>query len=243
MSPTEQPIPSVWTRGRRGREQPALSRDQIVAEAVRLLDAEGPDALSMRRLGTRLEAGATSLYRHVASRDELIELVVDEVYGEIRVPTIDKTSDWRAAVRVCAESIRSMILRHPWIATMLGQVALTYLGPNVNRLNDRMLALFVVAGLALEEAVSAISTVVAYVVGIGISEASWLTTVADSGQTEQEWVQRLRPAVEAAAQPHPMLRESHGTRSDTDPRQVRDDKFAYGLERIIDGLAIRVDAS
>lgn len=57
----KQPIQSVWTRPRGKREQPALSRDQIVAQAVQLLDAEGIDALSMRKLGTRLGAGATSL--------------------------------------------------------------------------------------------------------------------------------------------------------------------------------------
>jgi len=82
------PIPpnlgSVWTRPqpqRRQKEQ--LTRERIVAEALRLLDEEGMEALSMRSLGQRLGAGATSLYRHVASKDELIELVADAVYGEI----------------------------------------------------------------------------------------------------------------------------------------------------------------
>ena len=67
-------IQSVWTRPRTGREQPALSREQIVAEALRLLDEEGIDALSMRKLGARLGAGATSLYRKlgVATRADAI---------------------------------------------------------------------------------------------------------------------------------------------------------------------------
>jgi len=72
------PIPSVWTRD---REQPALSRAAIVREAIAMLDAEGTEALSMRKLGARLNAGATSLYRHVASKDELMELALDEVAG------------------------------------------------------------------------------------------------------------------------------------------------------------------
>ncbi|MBO0515534.1 TetR/AcrR family transcriptional regulator, partial [Streptomyces beijiangensis] len=87
MSAEKKQVPSVWTRPqRRVREQPALSRDQIVTEALALLDDAGIEALSMRKLGTRLNAGATSLYTHVANKDELIELVVDLVYGEIEVP-------------------------------------------------------------------------------------------------------------------------------------------------------------
>lgn len=80
------PIPSVWARRTREADQPALSRAAIVREAVVMLDADGVEALSMRKLGARLNAGATSLYRHVATKDELMELAVDEVFGEIAVP-------------------------------------------------------------------------------------------------------------------------------------------------------------
>src|SRR3954449_2777040 len=89
--------PSVWTRPQR-RQKEQLTRERIVAEAIRLLDDEGLEALSMRTLGQRLGAGATSLYRHVASKDELIELVADEVYGEIEVPEPSDPSSWRLAL-------------------------------------------------------------------------------------------------------------------------------------------------
>ncbi|WP_158893790.1 TetR/AcrR family transcriptional regulator [Amycolatopsis anabasis] len=236
MAADEQTIPSVWARPRK-REQPALSRAQIVAEAVRLLDADGLEALSMRKLGTRLDAGATSLYRHVANRDELIELVVDEVYGEIRVPEVADPDNWREPVTACARSVRSMILRHPWIASVLGEVGLSHLGPNVMRLNDRMLALLEAAGFPADEADRAISAIVAYVTGMGISEAAWLTTVARSGQSEREWAERLRPAAERAAEPYPRLR--NGFSAQTSPRRAREEKFDYGLERILDGLETR----
>src|ERR1051326_6476910 len=95
-------IPSVWARERE-TSQPVLSRAAIVREAIAMLDANGVEALSMRKLGARLaakgvgglsmgklgarlDAGATSLYRHVASKDELMELAVDEVAAEITVP-------------------------------------------------------------------------------------------------------------------------------------------------------------
>ncbi|WP_037303546.1 TetR/AcrR family transcriptional regulator [Amycolatopsis orientalis] len=239
MSVEEQPIQSVWTRPRRKQNQPALSQAQIVAEAVRLLDVEGVDALSMRRLGTALNAGATSLYRHVANRDELIELVVDEVYGEITVP--DGDTRWREAAVVGAQSVRAMILRHPWIASLLGSVGLSYLGPNVMRLNERLLAVFVAAGFPDDEADQAISAVISYVIGMGTTEAAWLTTVAKSGRSEREWAEHLRPAVEEAAREYPHQRDRL-VRDDveTDPERLRDEKFRYGLDRMLDGLETRL---
>ncbi|OOC03409.1 TetR/AcrR family transcriptional regulator C-terminal domain-containing protein [Amycolatopsis azurea] len=235
----EQAIQSVWTRPRRKRDQPALSQAQIVAEAVRILDVEGVDALSMRRLGTALNAGATSLYRHVANRDELIELVVDEVYGEITVPDGDDPERWRDAAVVGAQSVRAMILRHPWVASLLGSVGLSYLGPNVMRLNERLLAVFVTAGFPGDEVEQAISAVISYVVGMGTTEAAWLTTVAKSGKSEREWAEQLRPAVEEAAREHPHQRERIA-KADADPERLRDEKFRYGLERMLDGLETRL---
>ncbi|MEV6911149.1 TetR/AcrR family transcriptional regulator [Amycolatopsis sp. NPDC051071] len=241
MPVDEQPIQSVWTRPRRKRDQPALSQAQIVGEAVRLLDVEGVDALSMRRLGTALNAGATSLYRHVANRDELVELVVDEVYGEISVPENSDPAKWRAAATVGAQSVRAMILRHPWVASLLGAVGLSYLGPNVMRLNERMLNLFEAAGFPGDEADQALSAVIAYVVGVGTSEAAWLTTLAKSGRSEQEWSEHLRPAIEEASREYPHQRERIAQFDGTaDPEQFRDEKFRYGLDRMLDGLEIRL---
>lgn len=244
MPVDEQPFTTVWTRPRRGqREQPALSRDQIVSEAVALLDAEGIDALSMRRLGTKLGAGATSIYWHVANKDELIELVVDEVFGEIETPDADDPAGWRVAAILCAHSLRSVILRHPWVAPLLGEIGTSYLGPNVMRLSDRMVAMFDRAGFALEEAEQAMSSVAAYVMGIATSEAAWLTTVARSGRTEQEWTEYLLPAAEAAAEPYPRLRELYAMHRSRSPEGSRESGFDYGLELILDGLQVRLNNS
>jgi len=232
---------SVWLRRRRSRDQPALSREQIVSEAVRLLDTEGLDALSMRRLGTRLDAGATSLYRHVANRDELIELVVDQVYGEIDVLEARRKAEWRSAAVACARSTRTMILRHPWVATLLGQVGLAHLGPNVIRLNDRMLAVFEKAGFEPVEADQALGTLMAYVIGMGVSEAAWLTTVARSEHDEQAWARRLEPLVREAAEQYPRLLVQAELAEPRDPQQARDVHFDYGMERVLDGLAGRLD--
>ncbi|MFE3185867.1 TetR/AcrR family transcriptional regulator [Streptomyces violascens] len=237
MSGDETPIPSVWTRPHRQREQ--LSREQIVSEAVKLLDTEGLEALSMRRLGTRLNAGATSLYRHVASKDELIELVVDEVYGELVVPSAADASDWREAAGASARSLRSMVLRHPWVASVLGQVGLVHLGPNVMRMSDRMLAVFGAAGFAVEEADQAMNTVIACVIGMTTSEAAYLSMIARSGKDEQEWLESLMPAAEQATQDYPRLREGQAAQRGRNPQEIREDNFSYALERVLDGLEVR----
>ncbi|MEW9547362.1 TetR/AcrR family transcriptional regulator [Nonomuraea sp. NPDC050783] len=234
------PVPSVWARPRAKREQPALSRDRIVSEAIRLLDAEGIDALSMRSLGTRLGAGATSLYRHVANKDELIELVVDQIYGEMRVPDAGDPARWRAAVTEAARSLRSIVLRHPWAVSVFGQVGLAHLGPNLTRQSERLLALLRTAGFAADEADQAMNLLIAYVIGMTTSEAAYLAMLARSGQSEQDLLEHLRPAAEHALRDHPLLRESQSAVQGKDPGQLREESFTYGIERILDGLETRL---
>jgi AcrR family transcriptional regulator len=240
MPAQKQPIQSVWTRPQGKREQPALSRDQIVAQAVQLLDAEGIDALSMRKLGTRLGAGATSLYRHVANKDELIELAVDEIYGEIEVPDSGDPDGWRDDVAQCGRSLRATMLRHPWIASVLGEMGMSHLGPNAMRMSETLLTVLGRAGFPADEADHAGSTVIAYVVGMATSEAAWLTVLARSGQTEAEYVRGLWPAAEAAAEAYPHLREGYAGQRDQDPGVARETGFRYGLDRVLDGLETRI---
>ncbi|MFD5876722.1 TetR/AcrR family transcriptional regulator [Streptomyces sp. NPDC060322] len=241
MSAEKKPITSVWTRPQpRQREQ--LTREQIVAAAVELLDAEGIEALSMRKLGTRLGAAATSLYRHVANKDELIQLVVDDVFGELSMPVAAGRGQWRADVTRIATELRAMSLRHRWIAAELGQVGLVHIGPNAMRMAAGLLAQFEVAGFPAEERDRAMGTLTAYVIGIAASEAAYLSLIARSGRTEQEWVAGLRPLFDEASHRHQRLREGSSAQQDLPPQQIRDDDFAYGLERVLDGLASRLDA-
>jgi AcrR family transcriptional regulator len=233
---------SVWTRpSRPQREQ--LTREQIVAATIELLDAEGVGALSMRKLGTRLDAAATSLYRHVANKDELMELVVDDIYGELEIPAAGGPADWRAATTRAATDLRAMALRHPWIAPELGQAGLTHVGPNTMRVSSELLALFEAAGFPAQEKDRAMGTLMAYVIGIATSEAAYLSLIARSGRTEREWVADQRPRFDEASQEHPRLREGGSARQDADPKTIRDEDFAYGLDRILDGLAARLNAS
>ncbi|WP_330349872.1 TetR/AcrR family transcriptional regulator C-terminal domain-containing protein [Streptomyces sp. NBC_00582] len=233
------PVPSVWARERREPDQPALSRAAIVREAVAMLDAEGVEALSMRKLGARLGAGATSLYRHVATKDELMELAVDEVAAEVRVPAIEGT-DWRPAVEGAAASFRATALRHPWLSSVLGQAGLAYLGPNLMAFSERLAALFTAAGFP--EPGRAIDTVLSYVIGMSTTEAAWLTTVARSGESEADFVARLMPAARRAAAGHEHLADGYAqaAAATADPVALREEKFRYGLDVVLDGLALRL---
>lgn len=226
---------------RRSRGEPALRREQIVSEAVRLLDGEGVEALSMRRLAGRLDAGAPSLYWHVSNKDELLKLAVDEVFGEITAPDPDDPVGWRSAALLCAHSVRAAMLRHPWLGAVLySDSGLVYLGPNVMRLTERLLELFVAAGFPIEEAQHAVQTLVAYVLGTATSEAAWLRTLQREGQTEEERMAALWPLAEEAARAHPAISDVYAVERGKDPRLSRDATFGYGLERVLDGLAARL---
>ncbi|GGR82999.1 TetR family transcriptional regulator [Streptomyces aureoverticillatus] len=235
--PTGEPIGSVWTRPQRPRrEQPALSRDQIVAEAIALLDSDGIEALSMRKLGTRLNAGATSLYTHVSNKDELIELVVDRIYGEIEVPRPASREEWRAAAVECGNNVRAAILRHPWIASLLGEMGMAYLGPNMMRLSEDMLELFETGGFDLERSDVALKTVWAYVIGMTATEAAWLTALGRSGQSEEDWMERVTAAAMQVMEPYPRVRRLYAQHTPTRVDEARRSNFDLGLDCILDGL-------
>ena len=235
----KQPIPSVWTRPKK-KEHPALSVEQIVGEAIGLLDEEGIEQLSMRKLGARLNAGATSLYRHVANKDELIELVVDEVYGELEVPPVAKPEEWRASTAAVARSMRAMMLRHPWVGMVLGQVGMKALGPNLSRLSGEIMAVLQTAGFSAVEADKVMNTLISYVIGMATSEAAWIQVIARSGKSEREWVAEVLPAAMKSVQDRPELAEPLLASSGKDPSEIRDENFEYGLETVLDGCGVRL---
>ena len=223
---------SVWTRPKRERrrEQPALSQEQIVAEAIKLLDADGLQALTMRKLGAVLGAVATA-----ANKDELIELVVDEVYAEIEVPEVSDPAEWRTAAEASARSLRAMIVRHPWVAQTLSDVGMNYLGPNLMRVSDDMLGTYLTAGFELIEADNACKTVLGYVIGVASVEAATISKLRRSGKDMAAWQAAVR-----AAEPYARMRALYAAYGAADLVEGSEDSFSYGLNRILDGLEARL---
>src|SRR6266498_5417203 len=106
----------IWARVDRGARgpQPSLNRRRIARAAIEIADAEGIDAVSMRKVAARLESGTMSLYRYLDRKDDLIDMMVDEVLGEGMRWAL--SGDWRADLAEVARDIRRVTLRHPWLA-------------------------------------------------------------------------------------------------------------------------------
>ncbi|GAB3160124.1 TetR/AcrR family transcriptional regulator C-terminal domain-containing protein [Microbispora hainanensis] len=231
------PFSSVWTRERKGGREQGLSRDQIVRAALELLDAEGLDALSMRKLGARLGAGATSLYWHVANKDELIELVMDEVYSGVVVP---EAADWREAASVFAYGMRQAVFDHPWSASLIGVVPA--LGPNALTSADRLMGAFVRAGFEGIDVDYAMTAVVSYTLGATIPEVAFLSSLKATGKSVTELQAAVDPLMTKLAADRPNLRERYRsyTHQNFDPIVARRLAFEFGLMALLDGLGTRL---
>ena len=101
---------------RAGRARPGLSRDLVLRAAVEYADARGLERLNMRVLAGRLKAGVMSIYNHVASKDDLLDGMVDRVAAEIALPA-DETG-WREAIFEVSVSAHGALMRHPWAAPL-----------------------------------------------------------------------------------------------------------------------------
>ncbi|MFD7402962.1 TetR/AcrR family transcriptional regulator C-terminal domain-containing protein [Streptomyces sp. NPDC059866] len=112
----------IWARPERtGRgPKPAFTRADIAAAAVRIADAEGLDAVSMRRVAGELGCGTMSLYNYVPRKEDLYELMVDTVSGEHEL--WEPSGDWRAGMARVAHQTRSLMHRHPWVTRLMSPV-------------------------------------------------------------------------------------------------------------------------
>ncbi|MFB9908802.1 TetR/AcrR family transcriptional regulator [Allokutzneria oryzae] len=205
-----------------------LGRDQIIRATVDLLDAEGTDGLSMRRLGARLGVGATSIYWYVKSKDELVALAADEVFGEIELPDPAERG-WRGAAILIAHGLRSAALRHPWLAPVLGTHPVY--GTRIARFQDHCLGVYEAAGFSGDDTGRAVHAVFAYVIGTTLGEASW--TAYARGDGAEERAAELAARRRKIAARFPRLRG--GARLP--------ESFDFGLRVVLDGLTARLAES
>lgn len=168
-SADDAPVPgsSAWWAERAARLErrkpraDGLTIERIVEEAVALVDAEGLDALTVRRLAARLGTGSATLYRHVASLDELLVLLVDHVLGEVDLPAPSMPP--RRRIEAMATGLRDVLLRHAGLVPALPAAPL--LGPNARQGSEIALTTLIDAGFALDAAATAYVVLVDYVLG------------------------------------------------------------------------------
>jgi AcrR family transcriptional regulator len=223
---------NIWMRPERPARgpRPAYSRAQITETAVRIADAEGLAAASMRRIAAEIGTGAMSLYRYVPSRDDLIELMIDHVHGELDLPA-KPSGNWRADLTLFAERLRAAGLRHPWFAE--ADRAIVSFGPNALRtLEFGMGALDV--GIPVDDIMLLFGLLVGYVANSGQAELGWEEIQRRSGMTREQWMHRNSPYIQrlVASGDYPMF-----TRVVKDARQPHlspEAAFRHGLERVLD---------
>jgi AcrR family transcriptional regulator len=162
--------PPPWQRvpppPRRPRRDP-ITREAIVEAALRILDAEGLDGLSMRRVADELDTGAASLYRHVGSKDGLLDLLFDQIIGEQHVPD-PEPERWREQLKEVARTMRTTILRHRDVVRIsIGRIPM---GPNALTYSERVLAILRAGGVPDPLAVLGHHLLIAVVNGYTIDE-------------------------------------------------------------------------
>lgn len=218
--------------------QPSLSREQIAAIAIAIADRDGVDALSMRRVAAELGCGTMSLYRHVHTKDELLDLMIDAVAGEDGGPPTTPSGNWRADLREAAWRLRASALRHPWLPRL--SAARPSFGPNTLATIDFELSAVDGLGLSIDEMAGMIQTMQAFVQGFvqnELAEREWRNP--PTGPTLDPWragmlayIQRL---IEAGKYPQ-FTRLVIDAEDFPDP----DATFEWRLERILDGLATAI---
>jgi AcrR family transcriptional regulator len=180
-------------------------------------------------------AGATSLYWHVANKEELLELAVDEVLGEIYVPEAGD-APWRVSVSTFANGVRATLLRHPWVIALLGTKPT--LGPNALRMGDRVIALLTDAGFT-GWAMSHVSALIhGHAIGSATTQAAGTSALRQSGIPVNEYFKNLEPYLDRITTDHPHYDQWRRANpmDDAEPMKIWEDSFAFGLERILDGL-------
>jgi len=236
MTPTEHPpFLGVWTDSSeadaRASREP-LTRARIVEAALRVLDREGSDGLSMRTVAQELDTAATSLYRHVHNKGELLDLALDSMMGEVSLPPAD--TDWRAAMRAIAMNFRAVLMSHRDAAVLHGERMA--IGPNALTRMEYMCSKLLASGFSEDQAGAAAATVINYTVGSVLGEIMPTAALQASGYTWEQFAAEMGRRVDALPLDRfptvrrmlPMLLGHH-----------HDRPFEYGLEALLDGLAVR----
>lgn len=207
---------------RRGR----ITREMIVRAALRLMDAEGLEAVTMRRVAHELGVEAMSLYHHVRDKEDLLGGAIEAVMAEFPVP--EDHPDWREAVRRTARAWRELLKAHPHVITLMAHRREPLLVPAVLRALEHAFAVLGRAGLPEAEAVSAFRALNSYIQGFVLAE------VAHLFGGEAELPAEVDLAAVGAELPALAAHLPYLVRCDFDA------EFERGLDLILRGLAVEL---
>lgn len=219
-------------------DKPALSREAIVEAAMRIIDAEGLGAVSMRRVAQEFETGAASLYAYVANKDELFDLVVDWMMGEVASAVADldpQPEDWQESLKEFIRTSRRLMASHrDGARAFLGRIPF---GPNGLLVIERQLGILRAAGLPDFVAAFACDSIGQFLIGSAVEDEMWQERYPDD--SEDEMAARMAQArgylqgLPSAFFPH--LIELAGPMTSAEGPQGS--RFETGLDIIVRGLA------
>ncbi|MBB4935147.1 AcrR family transcriptional regulator [Lipingzhangella halophila] len=231
--------PLVWERPEPpNRPTPSpLSRDRIVRAAIELADADGLGEVSLRKVAAVLDAGPMRLYGYVATKEELLDLMVDAVYAEITPPE-PTGADWRATLRSLAHRTRQAAQRHEWFVDLLG--GRPHIGPNaLAHLEATTSALDGAPNFDdIDTVMRAAGIVHSYTLGALRAEITERRAERASGMSEQQWQTTSGPYITRmlATGRYPTL--ARALHDATHPGT--DATFEVGLDCVLDGIAARL---
>jgi AcrR family transcriptional regulator len=210
----------------RHQTRETLTRERVLHAAVKLADASGLETLSMRRLGEAVGVEAMSLYNHVANKEDLLDGMVDIVFGEIELPAPE--DGWRESMRRRATSMRRVLSRHRWAIGLMESRSTP--GPATLRHHDAVIACLRQGGFSLALTAHAFSALDSYIYGFALAEKALpFDTPDETAELAQSIMSRFAdgeyPYLAEMASGHIMK-----------PGYDHGAEFEFGLKLILDGL-------
>ncbi|MEU3557851.1 TetR/AcrR family transcriptional regulator C-terminal domain-containing protein [Streptomyces fragilis] len=211
-----------------------LTLERIVAAAVAVADEEGLAAVSMRRVAAELKVATMSLYRHVADKDDLLTRMLDAAIAGRPLPA-ERPAHWRAAVELASRQLWGLFRRHPWLAPAMS-VTRPQMVTSGMQYSEWILGALHAEGLDLQSAFTAHLTLLNHARGIAVHLESEREAEAHSGLDSEEWMDGQEPALRRVLADGrlPLLSQVAEEGYDLN----LDDLFEFGLQRLLDGLAL-----
>jgi DNA-binding transcriptional regulator YhcF (GntR family) len=216
-----------------------LTQADVVRAAIHIADTEGLSVLSMRHVASALDIATMTVYRYVPSKYELVVMMADAVFGDWPPPA-DRPSEWRKAFELIARLHWSVYWKHPWLAQI---ISFTRPEPTPNAVPNTEWALGALEGLSLDASTRLylVVTLFGYVRGTAVSIESETEAVRATGLSDEEWMQaqESRMAALMASGRVPLLSQLMAEDLDFN----LEDFFEFGLQCLLDGMAVLVTVS